>query len=145
MNEHFHPRMNDRTTAHLSGAERTSQLRDLLQTEREVARSSRADSYNERVASSNISDLEALITLSEKNDQARERQAAQRQAAAAAKHAERQAIDDAALKAHLRTQFLGQAGATDADFDRLYPRLKDEHLMRQSGEAMMQARRRVRM
>lgn len=139
----YHPRLNDRTTSHLNGSQRTPALKAMLQTEREVARSSPADSYNERVASSNISDLEALITLSEKNDQARERQAAERQAAAAAKHAERAEVDDAALKAHLRTQFLGQPGATDADFERLFPTLRDQYLVRQSNAGMMQARQRL--
>lgn len=48
------------------------------------------------------------------------------------------------LKATLQVQFMGQAGATAADFERLYPRLRDEHLMRQSDAGMMQARSRMR-
>ncbi len=60
-----------------------------------------------------------------------------------AKRAERQLVDDAALKDRVRIQFLGQAGATTDDFERLFPQLRDEHLMRQSGEALAQARQRI--
>lgn len=145
MNENFHQRINDRTTAHLSGPQRTPQLKAMLQAEQQVVRDAPRDSYNERIALSNVDDLETLLTRSEANDAAREQAAAERQAVVDAKHAERQAIDDSNLKATIRTQFMGQPGVTDADFERLYPRLRDEHLMRQSGEAMAQARQRVRM
>jgi len=143
MNEHFRRRINDRMTAHLTGIERTSQLRDLLKAEQQVVRDAPRDSHDERIAGRNADDLEGLVALSEKNDRAREEGAAERAAAADAKHAERQAIDDSTLKATIRAQFMAQPGARGDDFDRLYPRLKDEHLMRQSGEAMAQARSRL--
>lgn len=139
----YHPRVTDHTTSGLTGPQRTSQLKAMLQTEREVARSSPRDSYDERVATSNTEDLEALIARSEANDQARERQAAERQAVANAKSAERKAIDDARLKETIRARFMGQPGATEEDFERLYPTLRDQHLLRQSGEAMAQARSRL--
>lgn len=121
----YHPRITEATTAFISGPQRTSHLKAMLQTEREVVRASPRDSYDERVAGANVDDLQALIEMSEANDLARERAATARTAAADAKRAERQAVDDATLKDRLRTQFLGQAGATDDDFERLYPQLRD--------------------
>jgi len=139
----YHPRITNATTSGFAGPQRTPELKAMLQTEQQVARSSPADSYNEHVAAANVADLEGLIALSEKNDRAREEGAAERAAASEAKRQARQAADDAALKDRLRIQFLGQPGAREQDFERLYPRLRDEHLMRQSGEAMAQARSRL--
>ncbi|MGI8403697.1 MAG: hypothetical protein ACR2OE_02810 [Thermomicrobiales bacterium] len=140
----YHPRINDATTAHLSGPQRTPELKAMLQAEQQVSRSAPRNSYDERIADANVADLEGLIVQSEANDCAREQGAKERAATADAKRSERQAADDEALKATLQVQFMGQAGATAADFERLYPRLRDEHLMRQSDAGMMQARSRMR-
>ena len=140
----FHTRINDATTAFITGPQRTANLRAMLETEREVVRSSPRDSYNERVAADNVADLEGLIVRSEENDRIREQGEAERSASAIAKRAERQDADEAALKAQLRTQFLGQPGATADDFERLYPRLRDEHMVRQSHEALASAKSRIR-
>jgi len=139
----YHPRITEATTAFISGPQRTSHLKAMLQTEREVVRASPRDSYNERVAASNVTDLEGLIGQSEANDLARERAATERAAAADVKRAERQAADDATLKETIRSEFMAQSGATGADFDRLYPTLRDQHLVCQSGEALATARQRV--
>jgi hypothetical protein len=54
------------------------------------------------------------------------------QAAQQAKRDERQAADEAALTAQLRTEFFAaNASATDADFQRLLPQLRDQHMVRQ--------------
>lgn len=142
-NHMYHPRITDATTAYLIGPQRTSELKAMLESEQQVFRTSPRDSYDERVADSNIADLKRLIVLSAANDLARERAASARTAADDAKRSERQAADDAALKATIRTEFMGQAGVTDADFDRLYPTLRDQHLIRQSGEALAIARQRI--
>ncbi len=139
----YHPRITEATTAFISGPQRTSHLKAMLQTEREVVRSSPRASYNERVATANVDDLEGLIAQSEANDLARERAATERTAAADAKRSERQAADDATLKETLRTEFMAQPGARGADFDRLYPTLRDQHLVHQSGEALATARQRI--
>ncbi|MGI8404218.1 MAG: hypothetical protein ACR2OE_05545 [Thermomicrobiales bacterium] len=139
----YHPRITSATTANL-GPQSTPELKRMLQAEQQISRSAPRNSYHERIADANVADLEGMIVQAEANDAARERGARERAATVDAKRSERQAVDDAALKATLRVRFMGQAGATAADFERLYPRLRDKHLMRQSDAGMMQARSRMR-
>lgn len=139
----YHPRITNATTAFISGAERTAELRRMLKAEQQVVRDAPRDTYNERIATANATDLEGLIARSEANDRAREQGAAERQAAAAAKHAERQASDDSKLKETIRSEFMAQVGVTEGDFERLFPTLRDQYLMKQAGEAMAQARSRL--
>ena len=130
------------------GPERTEAIEQLLAAERRVARTEPAGSYNARIADGNVADLERALEQSRRNDAARADLEAridhQRQEERQRVDARRQASEDA-LKATLRSQFLAaNLSATDADFERLYPRLRDEHLLAERDAAEARQRAAVR-
>jgi hypothetical protein len=123
------------------GPQRVDNIRARLEEERKVYRSLPRDSYDERIVAANITDLEQLLGYAERNEEARAQQEQERQDAQAAKMHERRAADDAALKAELHTKFFGaNPTASEEDFERLLPSLRDEHLLERSRTAMEKTR-----
>lgn len=105
----------------------------------------KADSDGKHVAKLNIQHLEERLKQIRARKKARDERVAQRQEAADAALKARQEAADAALKAEMRLTFLnGSPAATDDDFERLYPSLRDEHLLEKHRTAMAQARARIR-
>lgn len=69
---------------------------------------------------------------------------AQDRAAQETKELERQKEAEARTREELRMKFLRNPSATEEDFERLYPQLRDEHLMREAEQAESQARDEMR-
>jgi hypothetical protein len=124
---------------------KTAVLKTALAKEREVART--GDHITKHQAQLNVEQLEAWIESSERNDAARLAREAEfkatRQAEAQREEERRQAASDV-LDAKLKTTFLAQPGATEADWLCNRDRLRDEHLTRQADEALARTRRAFR-
>jgi hypothetical protein len=132
----YHARINPHSI-HSTGPQRVADLKARLEAERKVHRESPLNSYNRNIAERNIADLEPLLEQAEANEAARAQNARERQAEQDAKTAARQEADEAALRETVRLQFFaGNPTATAADFDRLYPSLKDQHLIDQARDAL---------
>jgi hypothetical protein len=140
----YHARLNVGHMDFGHAGQRTERIKAKLEAERKVQRTASSGSYDERVASLNIADLEAALERAEASDQAREEWQRERQTERDAKAKEHQEAQEAALKARLRSDFMVQLGAREEDFERLYPQLRDRHLIEESGKAMEQARARYR-
>lgn len=129
----------NRLTFNVPQHRRTQTLRDALANERATLQAA-TEPWDRSRAEQNIAKLEGWVEASVANDAARANREARE---AAQKSAERQANEerrqkaDAELKARLRTEFMaGNPLATDADFERLYPSLRDQHLTRQATAAI---------
>lgn len=121
---------------------KTAALEQALSKEREALRT--GDHVTKHQAQLNVTMLEEAIERSKTNDESRKRHHQELQAAREAKAAERQAADEAALKDRIRLQFFGgNPTASEEDFERLYPSLKDQHLTQQTDTALADARRRI--
>jgi len=141
----FHERLNvARSDTFGHGPARVANIKAALDEERRVHRTSSTGSYDETVAANNIADLEPILEMAEANEEVRVKHAKEREAKQAALSATRRDEAEARLRDELRTSFLSKAGATEQDFDRLYPQLRDAHLLRQDDDARAESRRRVR-
>jgi hypothetical protein len=122
----------------------TSRIESMLQSEREALRGFAVGSSDAKAARTNIEALEAALERSRNGDAIRAQRQKELQAESDRKQAERQAEAEAQLKERIRLDFRsGNPSASDADFERLYPALKDQHLVRQSEEAHARARRSI--
>lgn len=122
----------------------TSRIESMLQSEREALRGFTAGSSDAKAARTNIEALEEALERSKNNDASREAHRKALQAESDRKRAEREADADAQLKERIRLDFRsGNPNASDDDFERLYPTLKDQHMLRQSESAIAQARRNI--
>lgn len=138
----YHMRLNPHSLP--TGPERTAKIRELLESERTVHRSASRGSYDESIAARNIADLEVALQQSEQNDRARDELHRRLEAERTDKAHERRAADDAALTAELRVQFFGvNPSATEEDFERLLPNLRDEHMVERSRTALATTRARI--
>lgn len=109
-----------------------------------AARATALDESDRSTIDHNISLLQDLLERSKTNDAARSQQVA----ALEAKQAEerervelrRQSADDQ-LKAEKRATFLASnPTATESDFERLWPQLRDQHFIEQQNAAIAQAK-----
>jgi hypothetical protein len=139
----YHTRLNVGHMDFGHAGQRTDRIKAALAEERKVLQASPKDSYNATVATYNIEDLEMALERAEVSDQARAERQRERQAAKEANLREAQARDEAALRDRIRSDFMSQPGATEGDFERLFPQLRDQYLMEQSGKVMTEAQRRI--
>lgn len=122
----------------------TQALRDALAQEREIARS--GDAQAQHMAGLNVAKLETWIARSEANDAARATRERETKAANEASLAARRDADEAALRAQVHANFkAGNPLATDDDFRRLYPQLRDQYLVSRTQNAVAEAARRYRL
>lgn len=138
-------RINTRQMDFGAGPARVENIRAALDEQRTAYRQAPAGSHDEDAAGRNVRDLEALFERATENERIRVRQEGERTAADDARDRDRKAADAAALKEQVHLNFkVGNPTASDEDFERLFPTLRDEHLIQQSRDAINQARQRIR-
>lgn len=139
-----HPPVDFRQITNMVVPDRQTQvLRDALAHEREIART--GDAQAQHMAGLNIAQLETWIERSEANDAARATRERETKAANEASLAARRDADESALRSAIRANFMaGNPTATEADFQRVYQALKDQHLIDRTRTAMATATRRVK-
>ena len=120
-----------------------SEVLRAIENQREL--SVKADSDGKHVAKLNIQHLEERLKQIRARKKARDERVTQRQADTDARIKARQEAADAALKEEMRLTFMnGSPAATESDFERLFPSLRDEYLLEKHRTAMAQARARIR-
>ena len=142
----FHTRIDVQRLFLPTGPERVGILEQKLDAERRVYRESPPDSYNHSTASRNIDDLEAALEQAERNELARAKNAAARQAERDAEQDKvepRRQQEAAQLKEDLRLRYrVADRTATDEDFEKAYPSLLEDYRREKMAEDE-EARRRM--